>query len=111
MPMSRITFTATCRTMAPCAGSAPPRKRVPTCRGRALAEAAGSADSAVIYPGRAHGPHFFARERASGDSVFRGHIGERAIAVVVVELVLIHAGDEQIGLSVVIVISHGDAHP
>src|SRR5262249_52753548 len=59
----------------------------------------------VIEP---HGARSPARQAQTG---FRGHISECAVAVVVIKNATTVGGDEEVGVTVVVVIAHGYAHP
>ena len=58
----------------------------------------------VIAERRARGP------AAVRDAGFRGHIGKRAVAIIVIENISTQAGDVEIGPAVVVIIAHRSAH-
>ncbi len=64
----------------------------------------------VIDPGGSDGPHLLAVKRAARYAGLGGDVGERAVAVVVEQLVAIDVGHVEIGPPVVVVVTHGDAH-
>jgi hypothetical protein len=64
----------------------------------------------VIDPGGGYRPHFLAGVSAAAHAGLRRHIGKRAIAVVVEELVAVDVGDEDVGPAVVIIVADGNAH-
>jgi hypothetical protein len=64
----------------------------------------------VVEPGCPDRPRLLARGRRPRDTGLACDIGKRAVPVVPVERVVVHAGDEQVGVAVVVVVARGHAH-
>ena len=62
----------------------------------------------VIQPAGRYRPHAAELRVGSGDAGLRGDVGEAAVAEVAVEGVALHAGDEDIGVAVVVEVADGD---
>ena len=63
-----------------------------------------------VEPSGGDGPRLAEFWDDSGYARFRGDIGEGAIAVVVEELIAVHAGDVEVDEAIVVVIASGNAH-
>ena len=65
----------------------------------------------VVEPTGRDGPHLAAFVQGAAQTRFRGDIGERAVAIVVKELIAVDVGQKQVGPAVVVVVAHRHAHP
>src|ERR1035438_2690045 len=64
----------------------------------------------VVEPARRDRPHLPALQHGAADARFRRYVAERAIAVVVEELIPVDVGEINVGPAVVIVVAHRHAH-
>src|SRR5580700_11567054 len=60
----------------------------------------------IVEPPGAHGPHFVTIEQSTAYARSRCHVGKRSVSVVMKSLIAGYVYDEQIGPSVIIVITH-----
>ena len=64
----------------------------------------------VVEPARAYRPHLLAMGLRTSNARLRGDVSECPIAVVVKELIAGHVGNENVGATIVVVVTNGDAH-
>ena len=65
----------------------------------------------VVKPARRDGPHLAALVQGAAQARFRGDVRERAVAIIVKELIPIDVGHKQVGPAVIVVVPHRHAHP